>query len=92
MWLARRHAVARHVRCGSALGAGVGFFLRLLTSGAIGSGRYHEGSVYDLAWIVPFICYLWAALEAPRSAGETGAGPAAADGTARRCSRRRRCS
>ena len=59
-----------------AFGACVGFFLRLLTSGAISSGGYQEGSVYDLAWIVPFGCYLWAALEAPRSTGDTESIPA----------------
>jgi PAS domain S-box-containing protein len=48
-----------------AWGAGIGFALRFATSAAITSGRYHEGSVYDLAWIVPFVCYLWAAAEAP---------------------------
>jgi len=48
-----------------ALGTGVGFVLRFVTSTAISTDRYHEGSVYDLAWIVPYVCFLWAAMEAP---------------------------
>ena len=48
-----------------AWGAGIGFALRFGTSAAISSGQYHEGSIYDLAWIVPFVCYLWAAAEGP---------------------------
>ena len=59
LWLARQSAW-RDTFVRLALGASVGFFLRLLTSGAISSDRYHEGSVYDLAWIVPFMCYVWA--------------------------------
>ena len=58
-----------------AIGACVGFFLRLITSGAISSDQYQEGTFYDLAWIVPFGCYLWAALEAPRSTGSSDAIP-----------------
>jgi len=81
LWLARgtpwRHTFAR-----LALGAGVGFFLRLVTSSAISSGRYHEGSIYDLAWIVPFLCYLWAALEAPASSGDAEPVPARGGWTA----------
>jgi PAS domain S-box-containing protein len=50
-----------------AIGAGIGFVLRLVTSSAISADRYHEGSVYDLAWIVPYVCFLWAAREAPAS-------------------------
>ncbi|HEX6464505.1 MAG TPA: ATP-binding protein [Vicinamibacterales bacterium] len=48
-----------------AVGAAVGFMLRAVTSDAIVANRYHEGSVYDLAWIIPYLCYLWAVLEAP---------------------------
>ncbi|HEX9367197.1 MAG TPA: PAS domain S-box protein, partial [Vicinamibacterales bacterium] len=59
-----------------AAGAAVGFFLRFGTSGAISRGLYHEGSVYDLAWIVPFMCYLWAAIEAPASTGDAEPVPA----------------
>ena len=54
-----------------AAGAAIGFFLRLATSDAISHGRYREGSFYDLAWIVPFFCYLWAALVTPPSAADS---------------------
>ena len=74
VWLARQTAW-RDTFVRLALGASVGFFLRLLTSGAISSDRYHEGSLYDLAWIVPFMCYLWAALEAPASAPDATPSP-----------------
>ena len=53
--------------------SGIGFGLRWITSGAIDSGRYYEGSLYDLAWIVPFLGYLWAVLESPASADDTEA-------------------
>jgi PAS domain S-box-containing protein len=59
-----------------AAGAGVGFFLRIVTSGAISSGTYHEGSIYELAWIVPYWCYIWAAAEAPASSGDAESVPA----------------
>ena len=68
VWLAR-HTPWRATFVRLAIGAGVGFFLRFVTSTAIDGGRYVEGSLYDLAWIVPFGCYLWAAIEAPRSSG-----------------------
>ena len=75
VWLARRTAWRdTFLRLG--LGVAVGFFLRMATSGAITAGRYHEGSVYDLAWTVPFMCYLWAALEAPPSTGDAEPVPA----------------
>jgi PAS domain S-box-containing protein len=73
---AARHTVWRDTFLRLAAGAGFGFFLRLATSGAISSGLYHEGSFYDLAWIVPFICYLWAVIEAPASSADTEAVPA----------------
>ena len=75
VWLARRTSWRDTYRR-LAIGAGLGFFLRFLTSEAISSGRYHEGSFYDLAWIVPFLCYLWAALEAPKSTGGAESVPA----------------
>jgi PAS domain S-box-containing protein len=50
-----------------AIGAGAGFVLRFATNNAISAGRFHDGSIYDLAWIVPYFCYLWAAVEAPPS-------------------------
>jgi PAS domain S-box-containing protein len=75
VWFARRTRW-RDTYGRLAIGAGLGFFLRFVTSEAINSGRYHEGSLYDLAWIVPFLCYLWAALEAPKSTGDTESVPA----------------
>ena len=48
-------------------GAAVGGLLRLATDRAIAHGRYYSGSIYDLAWIVPFGAYLWAAAKAPAS-------------------------
>ncbi len=53
-----------------AVGVGIGFFLRIDTSRAILSGTYRTGTLYDLAWIVPFLCYAWAALQAPVSPTE----------------------
>jgi PAS domain S-box-containing protein len=70
VWLAR-HTEWRDTFVRLSIGASTGFFLRFVTSGAISAQRYQEGSVYDLAWIVPFGCYLWAVLEAPRSSPET---------------------
>ncbi len=50
-----------------AAGVGVGSLLRVVTSLAIMRGEYRTGTLYDLAWIVPFLSYAWAALEAPPS-------------------------
>ena len=75
VWVARR-TPWRDTYRRLAIGAGIGFFLRFATSEAINSGRYHEGSFYDLAWIVPFLCFLWAALEAPKSTGDAESVPA----------------
>jgi two-component system NtrC family sensor kinase len=69
IWLARE-TPWRDTFTRLAIGATIGFFLRSITSGAINSQRYQEGSFYDLAWIVPFFCYLWAAAEAPKSAAD----------------------
>ncbi len=49
------------------VGVGVGFVLRLGTNQAIARGDYHVGSLYDLAWIAPWLCYAWAAMDAPAS-------------------------
>ena len=49
------------------IGVSLGFFLRMATSAAIANNAYHIGTLFDLAWIVPFLCYLWAAVEAPES-------------------------
>src|SRR5688572_1596022 len=76
VWLSRRTAWhATFVRL--AIGASIGYVLRFITSGAIARGGYEEGSAYDLAWIVPFGCYLWAAIEAPRSSADREWGAAA---------------
>jgi PAS domain-containing protein len=53
-----------------AAGTGIGFFLRLITSLAIMGGKYQTGTLYDLAWISPFLFYAGAALEAPDSPKE----------------------
>lgn len=50
-----------------AAGVAIGFVLRIDTSLAILSGSYQTGTLRDLAWVVPFLFYLLAALEAPRS-------------------------
>jgi PAS domain S-box-containing protein len=68
-WLARETSWGRPFAV-MAVGTGFGFFLRLVTSAAISRGAYYEGSVYDLAWIVPYLGFLWAAFEAPRSLPE----------------------
>ena len=54
-----------------ALATGIGFFLRIATSLAIVRGHYQIGTIYDLAWILPFLCYAGAALAAPDSPAET---------------------
>jgi PAS domain S-box-containing protein len=54
-----------------AVGTGIGFFLRIVTSLAIMNGRYKTGTLYDLAWIAPFLCYAGAALSAPDSPRES---------------------
>ena len=54
-----------------ALATGLGFFLRIVTSFAIVAGDYQVGSVYDLAWIAPFLCYAGAALTAPDSPADS---------------------
>jgi PAS domain S-box-containing protein len=55
-----------------AVGVGLGFIMRLGTSSAITRGDYQVGSWYDLAWIVPFLFYGWAALDTPASEREVG--------------------
>ena len=50
-----------------AVGVGVGFVLRLGTNQAIARGEYQVGSLHDLAWIAPWLCYAWAAADAPAS-------------------------
>ena len=50
-----------------AVGVGIGFVLRIGTNQAIARGDYQVGSFHDLAWIAPWLCYAWAAAEAPAS-------------------------
>ena len=76
-WFARRTPWRRTFAV-LAAATSVGFILRFVTSEAIDAGRYYEGSVYDLAWIVPFMGYLWAARESPVSAGDEESIPAPA--------------
>jgi PAS domain S-box-containing protein len=61
-----------------ALGIGVGFVLRFGTNLSIQRGDYQNGMLHDLAWIVPWLCYAWAAWEAPASPSEEHGEPAAA--------------
>jgi PAS domain S-box-containing protein len=65
-WLARR-TVWGSTFGTLAAGGAIGFVLRIDTSLAILSGSYQTGTVRDLAWVVPFLFYLLAALEAPPS-------------------------
>ena len=53
-----------------AAGTGIGFFLRLITSLAIMDGKYQTGTLYDMAWIAPFLFYAGAAASAPDSPRE----------------------
>jgi PAS domain S-box-containing protein len=46
-------------------GVTAGFFVRFVTSRAIVEGSYYAGSFYDLTWILPYLCYAWAAAAAP---------------------------
>jgi two-component system NtrC family sensor kinase len=73
-WFARTTAWGRTFAV-LAAATGAGFVLRWITSGAIDSGRYYEGSVYDLAWIVPYLGYLWAALSSPASTSDAESAP-----------------
>ena len=53
-----------------AVGVAIGFVLRGIASGAIARGEYQVGSIYDLAWIAPWLFYAWAAAETPPSPAE----------------------
>ena len=66
MLVARRTPWRRAYAC-LAIGTGIGFFLRIITSLAIMRGQYQTGTLYDMAWIAPFLCYAGAALLAPDS-------------------------
>jgi PAS domain S-box-containing protein len=50
-----------------AVGIAIGFVMRLGTSQAIARGDYQVGTLYDFAWIVPWLFYAWAAAAAPSS-------------------------
>lgn len=65
-WLARRTLWGSTFGI-LAVGVAIGFVLRIDTSLAILSGSYQTGTIRDLAWIVPFLFYLSAALQAPSS-------------------------
>jgi PAS domain S-box-containing protein len=66
IWFARRTTFqATYIRL--AVGVAAGFLLRIGTSDAIMRGDYQVGTLYDLAWIAPWLCYAWAAIEAPAS-------------------------
>jgi PAS domain S-box-containing protein len=68
-WLARR-TVWGSTFGTLAAGVAIGFVLRIDTSLAILSGSYQTGTIRDFAWIVPFLFYLLAAVEAPPSPAE----------------------
>jgi two-component system NtrC family sensor kinase len=53
-----------------AAGVAIGAVLRIGTSRAIARGEYHPGTLHDLAWILPWLCYAWAAYFAPESKRE----------------------
>jgi PAS domain S-box-containing protein len=55
------------------IATGLGFFLRIATSLAIARGSYSSGTLYDLAWILPFLFYGRAALAAPDSPADSAA-------------------
>jgi PAS domain S-box-containing protein len=65
-WSAR-HTAWRATYLRLAAGVAIGFFPRILLSSAIVRGTYQTGTLYDLAWLGPWLCYAWAALEAPSS-------------------------
>ena len=66
MWFARG-TDWRSTYLKMAVGVGIGFVLRIGANQAIARGDYLVGSIHDLAWIVPWLCYAWAAMDAPAS-------------------------
>ncbi len=62
-----RHTAWAPVYARLGVGSTAGFALRAITNRAIGTGAYHIGSLYDFAWILPFLCYAWAADTSPAS-------------------------
>ena len=71
VWIARR-SPWRYTYYKIAFGVAIGFVLRIDTSLAILSGQYQSGTIRDLAWIIPFLCYVWAAVDAPPSRADEG--------------------
>ncbi len=69
IWFARR-TPWRAIYLRLAIGVAVGFVVRVVASGAIARGAYEVGTLYDLAWIAPWLCYAWAAFETPASPEE----------------------
>jgi hypothetical protein len=65
-WFARNTEWAATFRIFT-LGVAVGFVFRFDVSRAILQGSYQSGTIRDLAWVVPFLCYAWAALASPAS-------------------------
>jgi PAS domain S-box-containing protein len=62
------------------LAAAVGVVGRLAVNAAITRNLYYTGSIFDLAWTLPFFLYAWAAATSPASpAGEEDSADAAAD-------------
>jgi PAS domain S-box-containing protein len=59
-----------------ALGGVVAFVTLTISNVGSGQGLYRSGFVYDLAWILPFAFFPWAASSAPASDGDS----AVADG------------
>lgn len=64
---AARHTAWYQTYVTLAFGVALGFVLRTALNAAIARGDYHPGSLHDFAWIVPWLCYAWAAAEAPSS-------------------------
>ena len=66
VWFARRTAW-RPTYLRLAVGVAIGVVLRFGANQAILRGEYQVGTLYDLAWIMPWLFYAWAALETPPS-------------------------
>ncbi len=65
-WFARRTAW-RPTYLRLVVGVAIGVVLRYSANQAILRGEYQVGTLYDLAWIIPWLFYAWAALETPPS-------------------------
>jgi two-component system NtrC family sensor kinase len=65
-WFARRTAW-RSTYLRLTVGIGIGVILRYSVNQAITRGEYQVGSLHDLAWIVPWLFYAWAAAWTPAS-------------------------